>query len=83
MACECAVIASDVGAIPEAIENGQNGILISPGDADALSRNIITLLEDEDLRKKLGREARTSVADRFSWKKSAQKMTRIYESIIA
>ncbi len=83
MASECAVVASDVGAVSEAVENGRNGLLVEPGNDKEFSESVLVLLEDEDLRKKLGKNARKSVSEKFSWSKSAQKMAGIYQSIIA
>ena len=48
------VIATSVGAIPETIISGENGILVPPKDKDALSKAIISLLDDETFSRKLG-----------------------------
>ena len=55
MSCEVPVIASDVAAIPEAITDGVNGFLTQAGDVDALSKSILTLLDDPILRQKMGK----------------------------
>lgn len=51
------IITSDVGGISEMIDNGVNGIIVPFGDTDAISKNIINLLNDENLRCSLGRNA--------------------------
>ena len=46
-------IVSAVGSIPEVINNGENGLLVPPGDANALADKIIQLANDDSLRRKL------------------------------
>ena len=57
------VIASRVGGVPELVVDGETGLLVPPADPDALARAIIALLDDPDLRARLGaagaRRART------------------------
>jgi glycosyltransferase involved in cell wall biosynthesis len=54
------VIATSVGGVPEIIETGVNGILISPGDAPALGRAIASVIEDPALLERLREGARNS-----------------------
>jgi glycosyltransferase involved in cell wall biosynthesis len=63
MASRCAVIASNVGAIPEVIENHVNGILISPGDINALGESLISVANNKRLREELATAAKQSIAD--------------------
>jgi glycosyltransferase involved in cell wall biosynthesis len=65
MASECAVIASHVGGIPELIEDGVSGLLVPPGDSGALATAIRRLLDDAELRGRLGGAARARVQERF------------------
>ncbi|MEM1541007.1 MAG: glycosyltransferase family 4 protein [Candidatus Bathyarchaeia archaeon] len=83
MACGVPVIATNVCAIPEVIENGVEGILIQPGSARALINAISMLLEDESLRKELGRNARKKVEKHFNWKDAAHKTLNIYEHVLS
>jgi glycosyltransferase involved in cell wall biosynthesis len=52
-----AVIASDVGGLPEVVVDGQTGLLVPPGDQNALRAAIARLIEDRRLRERLGRSA--------------------------
>lgn len=81
MACECSVVASNICAVPEAVKDGENGILINPNDADGLSRAISMLLEDKDYRKRLGRNARRTVVENFSLKTLAKEMVTTYQEV--
>jgi glycosyltransferase involved in cell wall biosynthesis len=82
MACGLPVVATRVGGIPEAIEDGQSGILIKEKDADSLIRAIDRLLGNEELAKQMGRNGRNMVEQNFSWEKNAEQMIRIYREVI-
>ncbi len=56
------VIATSVGGVPEIVRDGENGLLVPAGDADALAAAIGRLMDDADLRERLARAAAPSVA---------------------
>lgn len=58
MSAGLAIVASEQGRISELIQHGENGLLVPPGDVDAMTDALITLGQDSDLRDRLGREAR-------------------------
>ena len=60
MAYGCPVVATAVGGIPELIQDGVNGLLCAPKDAACLASKIRTLIDDPELRARLGRAARQS-----------------------
>ncbi len=62
----CPSVATAVGGIPEVIENGRSGVLVPPGDADAIARATAALLMDPPRRNRLGRAARKRAHDLFS-----------------
>lgn len=82
MASENAVIASNVGGIPEMITSNYNGLLIPPKDTESIARAIINLGEDSFLRKKLSKNARASVMEKFNWKIAALQTKHYYEEIL-
>ena len=65
MALSRPVVASNVGGIPEMIEDGVTGLLVPPHDADALAAAIVRLLTDHPLADMLGRAGHDLVHDRF------------------
>ena len=82
MACGTSVVATNVCAIPEAIKNGVNGVLIQPGSVKELADAICRLLADPSLRRKIGENARKTVMEKFNWKINAMKIYRVYEKIL-
>ena len=67
MSCGCAVVTTATCMIPEIIENGVNGFISN--DETELKQYLVDLLNDEDLAKSLGKEARKTIVDKFSQEK--------------
>lgn len=82
MAAGKPVVATSVGAIPEIIENGKNGLLVHPSDIEGLSNAVYTYLEDDKLAKKVGERNFKYVRENFTWKKSAIELERVYKELI-
>jgi glycosyltransferase involved in cell wall biosynthesis len=80
MACRKAVIASRVGGIPLLIRHGQNGFLTKPGDSESLEKFIRILLEDADLREKMGSFGRRLVENEFTVDNMVDRTLKVYES---
>jgi L-malate glycosyltransferase len=80
MACGRAVIGSRTGGIPEAVEDGETGALVSPGHEPELAEAIVTLLSDPVLRNRYGAAGRTRVVAEFSVEKLVEGTVRVYES---
>jgi glycosyltransferase involved in cell wall biosynthesis len=62
LAVGCPVIATSVGGVPEVVQDGENGLLVAPGDSRALANAIARLLSDDALRERLAAAAPGSVA---------------------
>lgn len=77
------VIATNVGGASEVIEDGVNGVLVPPGDPDAIARAIERLVPNGDERQRLGRAGRESVVERFSAEKMADRHLELYERWLA
>jgi glycosyltransferase involved in cell wall biosynthesis len=82
MACECAIVGSRVGGIPDALVDGENGRLAPPGDAEALAQALDELLADADLRRRLGRAARASVLCDFTVEQEVGKNLALYRQVL-
>jgi len=66
-ACSKPVIASCSGGIEDCVIDGYNGIIINPLDLEDIKNVTIKLLEDKELREKLGAQGRQRVLDEFNW----------------
>jgi glycosyltransferase involved in cell wall biosynthesis len=83
MACGKAIVATEAGGIPEVVVNGQTGVLVPPRDPEALAKPIVTLLEDETLRRRLGEAGRARVHERFSAERMVADTLRVYERVVS
>jgi len=73
------IVASRVGSIPEAVEDGRTGLLARPGDAEDLGAKIHALLSDDALRARFSIQARKHAQRAFAWDDVAQRYERAYE----
>jgi len=76
------VIATNVGGIPELIEDGKDGILVPPENPKALARAISNLLENEELREKLSKTAYRKVREKYSINAYSVRMLDFYKSLV-
>ena len=79
MACGTPVVATRAGGIPEAVVDGQSGLLVPPNDDAALAAAIVRLLRDQELRKTLGAAGRKRVVEEFSVERMVAKTLQVYE----
>jgi len=77
-----ATVSTNVGGVPKLVENGQTGILISPGDADALTSALVSLAEDPALRAQLGQALYNKASAEFSTESTCRTQIKIYETIL-
>jgi glycosyltransferase involved in cell wall biosynthesis len=83
MALSRPVVASNVGGIPEMIENGETGLLVPPHDAQALADAIARLLTDHPYADTLARAGHDLVYDRFCVELMVRAVETIYDEAIA
>ncbi len=76
------VIATNVGGLPEAVENGKSGILIPPASPDELARAIMKFIENPTLVTEMGTYAKHLSNTRFSWDSIAHGILTIYQAAI-
>ena len=61
------VVGSQIGGIPDAVEDGRSGILIQPGDYRTMTEQVIRFLTDADLRERFGQYAKRRARENFDW----------------
>lgn len=77
------VVATRSGGIPEAVMDGQTGLLVPEQDVPALVQSIVSLLEDAALRDRLAAAGRSHVEKRFTLHKNTAQLEVLYEAVIA
>ena len=82
LACETPVVATKVGGIPEVVHDEENGILVEPNNPIKLANAIQYLLDNDALRREFGKNGRDLVVKKFSNKKNAEKLARIYSELL-
>lgn len=83
MACELPVIASTGGALPEVVgEHMKTGYLVPPRDYRALADAIDFLVENPEVRERLGKAARKRIIEIFSWENATRELVKCYEEAI-
>jgi glycosyltransferase involved in cell wall biosynthesis len=82
MACGCPVLATNVGGIPNVIEDGLNGVLIPPEDPIRMASVIQTLLANPERLNELGFQARHTIEQSFSWEIIGSKFLDLYSSML-
>ncbi len=75
------VIATTAGGIPEIVDDGRDGLLVSPGDPAALEQALRKLLNDPSLRERLAGAGRERVAGRFSFERMVREYEALYETL--
>ncbi|MFE8071662.1 glycosyltransferase family 4 protein [Marinobacteraceae bacterium S3BR75-40.1] len=82
MACAKPVIASDLGAPRELVDEGIDGFVVSPTNTRALANALDQLASDNELRERMGRSGRKKIIQKFSPKDYALRMEAIYNRVI-
>jgi len=82
MSCGLPVVATEVGGIPEIVEDGVNGFLVQPKHPEAIAERILELNEDGALRRKLGEAARRTVLERYTADRILGQYEEIYEKVV-
>jgi len=81
-ACATPVVASNIEGYAQVADHDQTGILVPPGDPNALAGAVIELLEDEERRSVYGAAARKA-AEPYSWDRIGAQLLQIYERLTA
>jgi glycosyltransferase involved in cell wall biosynthesis len=78
MASGLPVVASAVGAMPEVVVDGETGFLVPPNDSETIAERVSLLVNDDKLRRRMGRKARKRAEDYYSMDAVAKKILGLY-----
>ncbi|TXS42881.1 glycosyltransferase family 4 protein [Streptomyces sp. t39] len=78
MACARPVVTTPVGGIPSLVADGEEGLLVPPGDGDALVAALRTVLTDDALARRLGSAGRDRVAGDLSWERQSDRTAEVF-----
>jgi glycosyltransferase involved in cell wall biosynthesis len=77
------VVASQVGGLPEMIEDGDTGLLCRPNDAQDLAAHLLRLLDDWSLATRLGERAERVALSRFDIRRTIEGLTGLYDRLLS
>jgi glycosyltransferase involved in cell wall biosynthesis len=83
MACGKPVIASNLPGVRSVVSDGEDGLLVRPGDVDDLAGKVELLLDDPQRRQEMGRRGRAKVEERYAWPKVISRLVQVYEEALA
>ena len=81
MACGRPIVATTAGGMPEVVQDGRTGLLVPPRDDRAMADAIITLLKDEELRKRMGAAGSALVNAKFSAERMVAETLNVYYDV--
>ena len=81
-ACENPVVVSNVGGLPEVVDDSVTGIIVEPKDPDSAARAIEKLVLDEQLRIIMGQAGRNKVEELYNWEDNVSSMIDLYSDLI-
>jgi glycosyltransferase involved in cell wall biosynthesis len=82
MAMEKAVISSNVAALEEIVTDGYNGILFQKDSVEDLADKLEILIDDKELRVKLGKQSREWVIEQRDWRVISEKLANVYSYLV-
>ncbi|HUT19411.1 MAG TPA: glycosyltransferase family 4 protein [Anaerolineae bacterium] len=82
MACGLPVVSTAVGGAPEVVVDGENGLLVPPRDPKALAEALLTLLADDRLCQRLGRNAEATIERHHTWDAVGARYVACFEQVL-
>ena len=82
LASKTPVVSTRIAGIPEQVSHGECGLLIDPGDVDALVNALSRLLDSEELRQKMSQACQSQV-ERFSIEREQREIAQLYERLLS
>lgn len=80
MAASTPVVVTRKGGIPLAVKDGYNGLFVRPRNAKDIAEKVNRILENDEMRRRMGKNARKIVEEKFTWSIIAQTFMRVYHA---
>jgi glycosyltransferase involved in cell wall biosynthesis len=81
LGCECAVVATDIPGARDIIIDGKTGFVVPQGNVKQLADKVISLLDNPEVGRSVGKEGRLFVVERYDWNIIAERYSALIESI--
>lgn len=81
MACGTPVICSNVGGIPEIVQDGKNGFLVEPNNPLEINKSINYFLDNPEESKRMGRNAKDLICRKYTWDSVARRCLNVYNEL--
>ncbi len=75
-------VVSNVGGIPEIIIDGENGYLVEPSNIESFTKKLESLIENKDLRERMGKNAKRIISEKFSEEKITSQIDELYKGVL-
>jgi glycosyltransferase involved in cell wall biosynthesis len=82
MALEVPVVATRIAGIPRLVRDGENGLLVEPGDADSLGQALDRLRQDREFRDRLGGAGRRTIEAGYGFEARMRKVRELYDDLL-
>lgn len=82
MAAGCPVVGTRVGGMPDLVTDGETGILVPPGDSEALAGRLLDVLNDRELARCLGEQSAGRVLERYGIQRLVADVERLYDALL-
>lgn len=76
------IIASNVGGIPQLVEDGENGFMVKPGNIDGFSAAILKIIQNDNLSYEMGKNSLEKADEKYSLEAHIQKIKILYETVL-
>jgi len=82
MSCGKPLLGTNVGGIPEIVEDGKNGCLVAPENAKEIADTLVEMLNDRDHLREMGKRGRNLAVEKFSWYQVGNNTVAVYEAVL-
>lgn len=76
------IVATNIKATASLLKSHDAGVLVESGKSESIAEGIMAVLDDDKLRRRIGRNGRKLAEDKFNWENSAKEAIRVYENIL-